>query len=462
MRARAISAVHLLLLLSLSHSPPCTMAGKILVWPADFSHWFNINVIIEELVARGHNVTVVTHSATSSVKTEQSQGYNVEIIQVPYTKQDVFNNLDTMFKYWVNEVPNDNLIQGFLKIKEIIDQTTYKNQVLCRELFAREDLLEKWRKERFDVVLTDPMYMCRSLLPLKLNLPFIVSLRFSFGNSMERLCGQLPTPASYVPAVSLGYKHHMDFLQRLKNVLFNFFQDFLFVFLNALKWDPFYTEVMGSKYTKQDVINNLENFIQYWIYDVQHDNIIQTLLKIKEIVDETTEQNHALCRELFGREDLLEKWRKEQFEVLLTDPMLMCGDLLALKLNLPLIISLRFSFGSSMERLCGQLPTPASYVPAVSLSYTDQMDFPQRVKNVLFNLFQNFLFTLLTTLKWDPLYTECMGKILIWPAEFSHGLNLKSIIDELIARGHSVTVVTHSATPSIKTEQSPGYSVIAR
>ncbi|XP_058239350.1 UDP-glucuronosyltransferase 2A1-like [Hemibagrus wyckioides] len=169
-------------------------------------------------------------------------------------------------------------------------------------------------------------------------------------------------------------------------------------------------DILGSKYTKQDVINNLENFIQYWIYDVQHDNIIQTLLKIKEIVDETTEQNHALCRELFGREDLLEKWRKEQFEVLLTDPMLMCGDLLALKLNLPLIISLRFSFGSSMERLCGQLPTPASYVPAVSLSYTDQMDFPQRVKNVLFNLFQNFLFTLLTTLKWDPLYTECMGK----------------------------------------------------
>ncbi|XP_058239344.1 UDP-glucuronosyltransferase 2C1-like isoform X4 [Hemibagrus wyckioides] len=269
MRARAISAVHLLLLLSLSHSPPCTMAGKILVWPADFSHWFNINVIIEELVARGHNVTVVTHSATSSVKTEQSQGYNVEIIQVPYTKQDVFNNLDTMFKYWVNEVPNDNLIQGFLKIKEIIDQTTYKNQVLCRELFAREDLLEKWRKERFDVVLTDPMYMCRSLLPLKLNLPFIVSLRFSFGNSMERLCGQLPTPASYVPAVSLGYKHHMDFLQRLKNVLFNFFQDFLFVFLNALKWDPFYTEVMGKPTTLCETMGKADIWLirTYWDFE---------------------------------------------------------------------------------------------------------------------------------------------------------------------------------------------------
>ncbi|KAK2816174.1 hypothetical protein Q7C36_022445 [Tachysurus vachellii] len=231
MSTRERAALHLLLLLSLIQTPPCTTAGKILVWPADFSHWLNINVIIEELLARGHNVTVVTHSATPSVKTEQSPGYNVEIIQVPYTKQDVFNTLDTMFKYWVNEVPNDDLIQSFLKIKG---------------LFAREDLLKKWRKEQFDVFLTDPMYMCRALLATKLNLPFIISLRFSFGSSMERLCGQLPTPASYVPAVSLGYKHRMDFSQRVKNLVFNFFQDFLFTFLTALNWDPFYTEVMGK------------------------------------------------------------------------------------------------------------------------------------------------------------------------------------------------------------------------
>ncbi|GAA6096215.1 UDP-glucuronosyltransferase 2C1-like isoform X1 [Tachysurus ichikawai] len=123
-----LAALRLLLLLSLIQTPPCTTAGKILVWPADFSHWFNINVIIEELLARGHNVIVVTHSATPSVKTEQSPGYDVEIIRVPYTKQDVFNTLDTMFKYWVNEVPNDDLIQSFLKIKDVLDQTTYKNQ----------------------------------------------------------------------------------------------------------------------------------------------------------------------------------------------------------------------------------------------------------------------------------------------------------------------------------------------
>ncbi|KAK2816175.1 hypothetical protein Q7C36_022446 [Tachysurus vachellii] len=225
-------ALCFLLLLGLDQTLLSVTAGKILIWPGEFSHWLNIKVVMDELIARGHNLTIVTHSATPSVNTAQSPGYNVDVIQVPHTKQDVFKNLEKFMKYWMYDVQHDNIIQTSLKISE--------------ELFAREDLLEKWRKEQFDVLLTDLMYMCSDLLATKLNLPFIISLRFSFGSSMERLCGQLPTPASYVPAASLSYTDQMDFPQRMKNVLFNFFQDFLFTFLMALKWDPLYTEVMGK------------------------------------------------------------------------------------------------------------------------------------------------------------------------------------------------------------------------
>ncbi|XP_022521523.2 UDP glucuronosyltransferase 2 family, polypeptide A5 isoform X25 [Astyanax mexicanus] len=118
----------------------------------------------------------------------------------------------------------------------------------------------------------------------------------------------------------------------------------------------------------------------------------------------------ALCRRVFEREDLLEKWRQEEFDVLVTDPMNMCGDLLALKLNIPFIISLRFSFGSALERLCGQLPTPPSYLPGIGIGNTDQMDFIQRLKNMLFNLVQDFLFSIAMAAKWDYLYADVMGK----------------------------------------------------
>ncbi|XP_058239349.1 UDP-glucuronosyltransferase 2A2-like [Hemibagrus wyckioides] len=240
------SALCCLLLLGLIQTPLSVTAGKILIWPGEFSHWLNVHAIMDELIARGHNVTIVTHSATPSIKTTQSQGYNVDIIQVPYTKQDVINNLENFIQYWMYDVQHDKIIQTSLKIKEILDETTEQNHALCREVFGREDLLEKWRKEQFDVLLTDPMLMCGDLLALKLNLPLIISLRFSFGSSMERLCGQLPTPASYVPAASLSYTDQMDFPQRVKNVLFNLFQDFLFMIVTAVMWNPVYTELGGK------------------------------------------------------------------------------------------------------------------------------------------------------------------------------------------------------------------------
>lgn len=36
---------------------------KILVWPAEFSHWMNLKVIANELTNRGHNLEVLRSSA---------------------------------------------------------------------------------------------------------------------------------------------------------------------------------------------------------------------------------------------------------------------------------------------------------------------------------------------------------------------------------------------------------------
>ncbi|XP_053086338.1 UDP-glucuronosyltransferase 2C1 isoform X2 [Pangasianodon hypophthalmus] len=263
------AALCFLLLLSLNQTLLYVTAGKILIWPVEFSHWLNVQVVVDELIARGHDVTIITHSATPSVNTDQSRGYNVEIIQVPHTKQDVINMLDEFTKYWMYDVQHGNMIQTSLKIKEILDMSTEQNHAICRELFAREDLLEKWRKEQFDVLLTDPMYMCGDLLALKLNLPFIISLRFSFGSSIERLCGQLPTPSSYVPAVSFSYTDKMDFPQRVKNILFNLFQDILLMLVTTVKWDPLYTELMGKPTTLCETMGKADIWLirTYWDFE---------------------------------------------------------------------------------------------------------------------------------------------------------------------------------------------------
>lgn len=244
MSPRGSSGVFLLVLLILNL--PSVSGGKVLVWPSEFSHWLNVKVILDALIARGHDITVVTHTATPSVRTSPSAGYSVEILQVPHTKQDILENMERMLKCWTHDLPNDNIVTASLKIKEMIDTGTEQNQAVCKELFAREDLLEKWRQEKFDVLLADPLFMCGELLAQKLDLPFILSLRFSFGNTVERLCGMLPAPPSYVPSIGLENTDEMNFLQRLKNLLFYGSQDVLFYLVTKSKWDHLYTEVMGK------------------------------------------------------------------------------------------------------------------------------------------------------------------------------------------------------------------------
>ncbi|XP_053341085.1 UDP-glucuronosyltransferase 2B31-like [Clarias gariepinus] len=240
------AALCLLLLFGLIQTPTCVTAGKVLVWPAEFSHWLTFKIIINELIARGHNVTVVTHSATPSVTTDTSPGYNVEIIQVPHSKKDMMDSINKALKFFLYDMPNTNTVHAFLKFTEIMNEMFEQNKVFCRELFAREDLLEKLNQERFDIVLTDPIVVCGDLLAQKLNLPFIISVRFTFASIMTRMCGQLPAPPSYVPAVGLLYTDQMDFLQRVKNILFIVFNDVMYNLMARQKWNHFYTEIMGK------------------------------------------------------------------------------------------------------------------------------------------------------------------------------------------------------------------------
>ena len=44
-----------------SFTPPCD-GGNILVFPADGSHWINMKILLEELHARGHSLTVIRPS----------------------------------------------------------------------------------------------------------------------------------------------------------------------------------------------------------------------------------------------------------------------------------------------------------------------------------------------------------------------------------------------------------------
>ncbi|XP_066567098.1 UDP-glucuronosyltransferase 2A2-like isoform X1 [Amia ocellicauda] len=475
----------LLLQLFLTHS---TFSGKVLIWPGEYSHWLNMKCIMEKLVDSGHTITVLTHSGAQSITYNQTSRYHFEVFPVPFTKQMAKELLDKMLRYWTYDLPHDSFIQASLKIKAMVEKLTDQQQQICRALFRDKELLHKLRQSQYDVLLSDPMTFCGDLLAETLGLPFIYTLRFSFGNTMERMCGQIPAPASYVPSVGMEYTDRMSFVQRLKNLLFYWSQDFIFYTLASTKWDALYTEIAVmtlSKWvlsvlclqlcTTQTVLSgkvliwpgefshwlNMKSIIEellnrnhsvtvlihsgspsinyretknyhfevfdvsfpntsysdladevlnFWMYESMQTSFIGIFLKIRDILQRMLTLNKDICEHSVKNKELMAKLKQAQYDVLLSDPVTQCSEVLAEHLGLPFIYSMRMSFANVMERLCGQMPAPPSYVPATPIQYTDKMSFMERLRNLRFYLIQDLLFYEWTFSKWDTYYSEILGK----------------------------------------------------
>ncbi|NXF84152.1 UD16 glucuronosyltransferase, partial [Sclerurus mexicanus] len=95
------------------------------------------------------------------------------------------------------------------------------------------------------------------------------------------------------------------------------------------------------------------------------------------------------CQSLLHNEELLGYLRGSKFDVVFTDPILMCGPVVAEYLSVPSVYFLR-GFPCGMDSDATQCPNPPSYIPRFFLYNSDTMTFAQRVKNMLVHLLELF------------------------------------------------------------------------
>ncbi|XP_033875312.3 UDP-glucuronosyltransferase 2A2-like isoform X4 [Acipenser ruthenus] len=245
------------------------MSGNVLVWPVEYSHWMNQKCIVEELVNRGHSVTVLIHTATQSINYNQTARYHFEVFDVPFTKQSAVDILDEFIFFSIYESSSSSFIQQYLRLRDMIIRCSILNKQVCDGVFLNKDLLDKLKRSQFDVILSDPMTPCAELIAERLGLPFIYTLRFSFASTMERLCGQLPAPPSFVPAITLQYTDRMTFVERLYNLLFYVIQDLFFYEWTYSYWDSYYSEVTGRPTTFCESMGKADMWLirTYWDFE---------------------------------------------------------------------------------------------------------------------------------------------------------------------------------------------------
>ncbi|XP_006896877.1 PREDICTED: UDP-glucuronosyltransferase 2B17 [Elephantulus edwardii] len=259
----------ILLLIQLNCYFSCGSCGKVLVWPMDYSHWMNLKTILDELVQRGHEVTVLTSSASVIVDPNKITTIKFEIYPTSFTKDE----LDIIFMKWLEkwtyELPRSTLWAYDSKMQKTYHEFSDTVQKLCEDAVLNKKLMKKLKESKFDLILGDAISPCTELLAELFNLPFIYSLLFTTGNRYETFCGGLPHPPSYVPVLLSELSDKMTFMERVTNMLYFLYFDFVFETFNKKKWDQFYSEVLGKPTTLCELMGKADVWLmrRYWDFD---------------------------------------------------------------------------------------------------------------------------------------------------------------------------------------------------
>ncbi|XP_071412133.1 UDP-glucuronosyltransferase 2A2-like isoform X1 [Pithys albifrons albifrons] len=243
--------------------------GKVLVWPTEGSHWLNMNVIIQELIRRGHSITILVSNATLFIEPKAKAGENFEVYYVPYKKDVPQSLINGIVELWLNNRPTMlTFWQFYRELGRLSVGWQKMNKLMCDAVLANRELMARLQGAGFDMLLSDPVTPCGELMALKLDIPFVYSLRFSPAFTLERHCGKIPTPPSYTPAALSELTDHMSFGERIKNFVSYHLQDYVFQSYWG-HWDIYYSKILGRPTTLCETMGKAEIWLirTYWDFE---------------------------------------------------------------------------------------------------------------------------------------------------------------------------------------------------
>ncbi|KAM6396574.1 UDP-glucuronosyltransferase 1A6-like isoform 1-T1 [Pluvialis apricaria] len=175
-------------------------------------------------------------------------------------------------------------------------------------------------------------------------------------------------------------------------------------------------KVYPIPYTEEHLAVALKSFVNAHFIEQSVLNIIITMY---QSVLEISRFFFTNCKSLLHNEDMMNYLRESKFDVVFTDPILMCGAIIAEYLSVPSVYFMR-GFPCGMDSEATQCPNPPSYVPRLFLYNSDSMTFAQRVKNVMVRMLE-FIYCKPIFTQFEELAYEIIQKKVTATDLLSHG-----------------------------------------
>uniref|UniRef100_A0A8C6U307 UDP-glucuronosyltransferase n=1 Tax=Neogobius melanostomus TaxID=47308 RepID=A0A8C6U307_9GOBI len=194
--------------------------GKILVFPLDGSHWINMKTIMEELHARGHQLTVLRMDKSWYIK-EKSPLYTS--ISIPSSSfEEAFEEfLSQQLEIRLQTNPRSFWSRMWAHIQTellVVEQFNHFHSLsadVTVQILEDKVLIQRLRDAQYDVLVTDPGIGGGTILAKYLHIPLIYNVRWTILG--EAHFSIAPSPLSYVPFTATELTDKMTFFQRLKN-----------------------------------------------------------------------------------------------------------------------------------------------------------------------------------------------------------------------------------------------------
>ncbi|MED6275808.1 hypothetical protein CHARACLAT_030171, partial [Characodon lateralis] len=204
-----------------------------------------MNVIIEELHSRGHDVTVLCPSDIWYIKVDSphykaitvnsSAGFNRQNF-----KSYIINTVNMRrygSSFWSRLSLEYDRLQMFYQVgKELLE--------MVEDIFDDKELMQSLFDGKYDLVLTDPSVGGGVFLSHRLGLPLVLNVRWTIQGEGHKAIA--PFPLSYSPIPRSELTDKMTFMQRVKNFLYYIFTCFQIWYIVEPNYKPFVHRHFGK------------------------------------------------------------------------------------------------------------------------------------------------------------------------------------------------------------------------